>query len=137
MTNQRDATEGGRFAGHSLVGWLLTLGASAAVAAAPAASAPPPPHPQPAAKAASATAGKLQPAKRIDINSASRAQLKALPGIGDAEADKIVAHRPYLTSTEIVTKAGLPAGVYVAIKRQIVAMPKTLPKARPPAKSSS
>lgn len=68
--------------------------------------------------------------KRMDINSASRAELKSLPHIGDAEVDKIIANRPFLTSAEIVTKAGLPAGVYVAIKERIVAMPKTRPKAK-------
>ena len=41
------------------------------------------------------------PAKRIDINSASRAQLKTLPGIGDAEADRIIAARPYPSKAKL------------------------------------
>lgn len=116
---------------NGLVLALCALTASTSGAAVPAAPA------HPAAKAASGAASQPKATPRIDINSASKAQLKTLRGIGDAEADTIIKHRPYLTSTEIVTKAGLPAGVYVTIKRQIVAMPKTLPKpAKPVAKSS-
>jgi len=66
----------------------------------------------------------------IDINSASRAQLKTLPGIGDAEARRIIAGRPYLTKTDLVTSKVLPAGSYVAIKRQIIAKPNNLGPAR-------
>jgi DNA uptake protein ComE-like DNA-binding protein len=62
------------------------------------------------------------PAKPIDINSASRAQLKTLPGIGDAEADRIIAARPYLSKAHLVTEAGLPTGVYLSIRRQVVAV---------------
>jgi DNA uptake protein ComE-like DNA-binding protein len=60
--------------------------------------------------------------KPIDINSASRTQLKRLPGIGDAEADRIVANRPYLSKAELVTKQVLPAGVYVSIRGRIIAL---------------
>lgn len=67
-------------------------------------------------------AAPAAPVKPIDINSASRAQLKTLPGIGDAEADKIIAGRPYLSKVHLVTDAGLPTGVYLSIRRQIVAV---------------
>jgi predicted DNA-binding helix-hairpin-helix protein len=75
-------------------------------------------HASPAVKQAAPAA----PVKLIDINSASRAQLKTLPGIGDAEADKIIAGRPYLSKVHLVTEAGLPTGVYLSIRRQIVAV---------------
>jgi len=66
----------------------------------------------------------------VDINSAGRKELKTLPGIGDAEADRIVANRPYLTKTELVTKNVLPTGPYLALKNRVVAMQKQPPKAK-------
>lgn len=69
------------------------------------------------------------PAALVDINRANRSQLKTLPGIGDAEADKIVAGRPYLSKADLVTTKVLPAGIYLSIKNRIIA--KQDPK-RPP-----
>jgi predicted DNA-binding helix-hairpin-helix protein len=86
------------------------------------------------APAASVTAPKqgasAAPVKLVDINSASRAQLKTLPGIGDAEADKIIAGRPYLSKVHLVTEAGLPLGVYLSIRRQIVAVQNDAARAK-------
>lgn len=73
--------------------------------------------------------GATTPAKAlIDINSASRSQLKSLPGVGDAEADRIIAGRPYLSKAGLVTAHALPAGVYQAIRHRIVAVQKTMPE---------
>ena len=91
-----------------------------------AASAPLPPGHQtaePRSKAASAPAVKL-----VDINSASRAELKTLPGIGDAEAKKIIANRPYLSKTELVGKGVLPVGPYLSLKNRVIAMQKNTPR---------
>ena len=92
------------------------------------------PKPAPAASApagpASAAAKKSPPAtpvKLVDINSASRKELMTLPGIGAAEAEKIIANRPYLTKTELVSKAGLPVGPYVSLKHLVIAKQKTPP----------
>ena len=57
----------------------------------------------------------------IDINAADRATLKTLPGVGDAEAAKIAAGRPYLTKADLVTKSVLPVAAYLALKKNIVA----------------
>ena len=77
----------------------------------------------PAAKAASApkSAASKPAAKKpmVDLNNATKAQLKTLTGIGDAEADKIMATRPYNSKADMVTKGGIPAGVYQAIRHQI------------------
>ncbi len=58
-----------------------------------------------------------------------------LPGIGAAEAAKIIANRPYLTKTELVTKGVLPTGPFLSLKYQVVAMhnikPVTGKKAQP------
>ncbi|MBI2317344.1 MAG: helix-hairpin-helix domain-containing protein [Betaproteobacteria bacterium] len=43
------------------------------------------------------------PAKLVDINSARKAELMKLPGIGEAEADKIIAGRPFPTKARLVT----------------------------------
>lgn len=61
------------------------------------------------------------PAKRIDINLASRAELMTLPGIGNAEATKIIAGRPYVTKVDLVTRNVLAEGAYVALRDQIIA----------------
>jgi DNA uptake protein ComE-like DNA-binding protein len=93
---------------------------SAHKAAAPAA----PSAKAPSAKAPAAQASTPKPVRLVDINSAAKAQLKTLPGIGDAEAERIIAARPYLTKTDLVVKKVLPAGVYVSIKGRIVARQK-------------
>ena len=66
----------------------------------------------------------------VDLNSASRKELMTLPGIGAAEADLIIARRPYLTKTQLVTKEVLPVGPFVSIKNLVVALPTTVAKGR-------
>lgn len=66
------------------------------------------------------------PAKLVDINRAGKAELKRLPGVGDAEADKIIAGRPYLSKADLVTRGILPAGVYDGLKKHVMAKPKSL-----------
>ena len=62
--------------------------------------------------------------KLVDINRAGKAELKTLPGIGDAEADKIIAGRPYLSKANLVTHKILPEGVYLTLKARIIARQK-------------
>ena len=79
------------------------------------------------------------PAKLVDINRAGRKELMTLPGIGAAEASKIIANRPYLTKTELVTKGVLPVGPFLSLKKQVVAMHYVKPasgKTAEPAKAS-
>jgi competence protein ComEA len=57
----------------------------------------------------------------LDINSVSEDELKALPGVGEAYAKKIVDGRPYKRKDELVQKKILPKATYDKIQSQIVA----------------
>jgi len=93
---------------------------------------PPASHAPGAALPSAVGSRQRPPAVRhdVDLNSASRSELTTLPGIGAAEADRIIANRPYLTTTELVTKKVLPVGPFVSLKHLVVAMPKSVSKGR-------
>jgi DNA uptake protein ComE-like DNA-binding protein len=60
-------------------------------------------------------------ARVVDINTASEAELKAVPGIGAAYAAKIIAGRPYAKKDQLKSRKILPAPVYEKTKDLIIA----------------
>lgn len=60
----------------------------------------------------------------LNINSATKEQLDALPGIGDVYSQKIIDGRPYKTKTDLVRKKVVPPATYKKIRDQITAKQK-------------
>jgi DNA uptake protein ComE-like DNA-binding protein len=83
--------------------------------------------PQPAASQVKAGSNAAVPAKAatkvklVDINAATIAQLKTLPGIGDPEAAKIIAGRPYGSKAQLLSRNIVDAAVYGDISNLVVA----------------
>ena len=74
------------------------------------------------------SATKTPASKLIDINSATVEQLKTLPGISDAYAQKMVAGRPYRVKTDLVRKNIIPQAAYSKIATMVIARQTKAPK---------
>jgi len=93
----------------------LTMSVASADDKAPAKKAPAKDAPKAAAPAAAA---------KLDINSATQAELEGLPVIGKAKAAKIIAGRPFKGKDDLVTKKILTDAEYAKIKDLIIAKQK-------------
>ena len=85
-----------------------------------------------AAKSAQAKA----PAAPVNLNSASQAELEALPGVGSATAKKIIAGRPYASVADLA-KAGVPKNTIEKITSMVTVGAAKAPAAAPPATSAA
>jgi DNA uptake protein ComE-like DNA-binding protein len=109
----------------ALIAAALLLSASVCVAAESKAAAPGEATATPKAAEKGSKAGKaVTPDNPVDINSASKAQLKKIPGVNDALANKIVAGRPYLSKAHLVTRNVISGVHYAQIKDLIIARQK-------------
>lgn len=95
-------------------------------AAPPAAAAPKPAVTAPTITAPPAATSQMKPAVQpvVDINTADKASLEKLKGVGPARAEAIIKGRPYKGKDELVQKKILPQSVYDGIKDELVARQK-------------
>ncbi|HJW72173.1 MAG TPA: helix-hairpin-helix domain-containing protein [Geothrix sp.] len=60
--------------------------------------------------------------KLVDLNSATKDQLKKLPGITDELAARIIAGRPYMSKAHLVTHNIIAPDLYYPIKDRVAAL---------------
>lgn len=107
-----------------VIALLLSVNSSISAqpkAAAPSAAASPARPAVTDARQTKTTATPAVKVRLVDINSAGRNELKTLPGITDAVADKIIASRPFGSKSQLTTRGLLPRDVYENLKGLVMA----------------
>jgi competence protein ComEA len=75
--------------------------------------------------AASNTKDAVTGNKRVDLNSATKDELAALPGMTADDAQKVIDNRPYKMKSDLVKKNVVSAEEYAKIKDNVVAKKST------------